>query len=394
MMHAFACRESVHLMRRRRLLLALTAFAFLCLPAVAPAWAAPPANDARDNATVIGTLPFSGTVDTTEATIGLEDDVAAANCGLASPYPKSVWYRYTPASDHDVLIDTAGSNYPVGVGVGTGNSCVATFASAGGFSAQAGQTYFIAVVDIGAGAGGSLELSVDVNHAPVCNDVAVSVQAGTSAEVPFPDCSDADDDFFDVFIEDEPARGVFDYNTGLYTPTAGFSGEDSMTFRAIDSWGAESELGVIRITVTPAPQPSTPSQPPPVAQPAADATAPSLELVAPSSLTLRTALRDGVRFTTTTNEAGRVVVRVFVDRATARRLKIKKNATGPVVVGSLARDIAAGETVVKVKLSGKARTRMRLATRVKLRIVAKITDSAGNIRTQAFRITLKGKLPD
>ena len=129
-------------------------------------------------------------------------------------------------------------------------------------------------------------------------------------------------------------------------------------------------------------------------QPPADATAPSLVLVAPSSLTLRTALRDGIRFTTTTNEAGRVVVRVLVDRATARRLKITKNARGPVVVGSLARDIAAGKTVMKVKLSRKARTRMRLATRVKLRVVANITDSAGNIRTRAFRITLKGKRPD
>ena len=387
-MHAFACRNSVHLMRRRRLLLAVTAFAFLCLPAVAPARAVPPANDARDNAIVIGTLPFSGTVDTTEATIGPEDDAAAATCGLSTPYPKSVWYRYTPASDHAVVIDTAGSNYPVGVGVGTGGSCVTTFAGAVRFSAQAGETYFIAVVDIGAGAGGALELSLEINHAPVCDDVAFSVQAGTSAEVPSPDCSDADDDFFDLFIEDEPAHGVFDYNTQLYTPTAGFSGEDSMTFRAVDSRGAESELGVIRITVTAAPQPSTPSQPP------ADATAPSLALVAPSSLTLRTALRDGLRFRATTNEAGRVFVRVFVDRATARRLKIKKNATGPVVVGSLARDIAAGKTVVKVKLSRKARTRMRLATRVKLRIVANITDSAGNIRTRAFRITLKGKLPD
>ena len=236
-MHAFACRNSVHPMRRRRLLLAVTAFAFLCLPAVAPAWAAPPANDARDNAAVIGTLPFSGTVDTTEATIGPEDDAAAANCGQATPHPKSVWYRYTPASDQDVLIDTAGSNYSVGVGVGTGGFCVATFGGAGGFSARAGQTYFIAVVDIGAGAGGSLELSVDANHAPVCDDVAFSVRAGTSAEVPFPDCSDAEDDFFDVFIEDEPAHGVFDYDTGHYTPTAGFSGADSMTFWAVDSVG-------------------------------------------------------------------------------------------------------------------------------------------------------------
>jgi hypothetical protein len=367
---------------------------------VATAWAAPPPNDTRDQATVIAALPFSDTVDTTEATIGPEDEEASANCGLATPFPKSVWYRYTASTDQSVVIDTAGSDYPIGVGVGTGGTCITTFPTAGGFAAQAGQTYVIAVVDIGAGTGGSLQLSVDLNHAPVCDDVAVSVQAGASVEVPFPDCADADDDFFDVFIEDEPAHGVFDYDTGLYTPVAGFSGEDSMTFLAVDSWGAESELGVVRITVTPAPQPGTPSrpgtpsQPPPVSQPFSDVTAPSLELLLPSSLALRTALRRGIRFTATASEAGRVVVLVSVDRATARRLKIKKNATGPVVVASLARFIAAGDTVVTVKLPRKARNRLKSVTRVKLRIVATITDSAGNDRSRTLRITLKRTLTD
>jgi hypothetical protein len=63
-----------------------------------------------------------------------------------------------------------------------------------------------------------------------------------------------------------------------------------------------------------------------------------------------------------------------------------------VVVGSLARDIGIGKTVVNVKLSRKARSRLKRATRVKLRILAKLTDSAGNVRTETLRITLKRKL--
>jgi Bacterial Ig domain len=339
---------------------------------------------------VIAALPFTDTLDTTEATIGPEDDAAAALCGLAPPYPKSVWYRYTPSSDQVVLIDTAGSSYSVAGGVGTDDFCVTTFLSSGGFWAQAGQTYWIAFVDSGAGTGGSLQLSIDINHPPVCKNIAISVETGKSVEVPFPDCVDADDDDFGVYIEDEPAHGIFDYDTGLYTPSAGFVGKDSMTFRAYDSWDAESELGLITITVTsapsPPPQPSPQPQPNPPPQP--DVTAPTLELVPPSALTLRTALRRGLRFAVTSNEAGRLVVRAFVSRKTARRLKINRNARGPVVVGRLARDIAAGEAAVKVKLSRKARSKLRHATSVKMRIVAKITDAAGNARTEALSLTL------
>jgi hypothetical protein len=375
------------------------AFAVLCVVATSPAWAAPPANDSRDNATVIDLLPFTDTLDTTEATIGPEDDAAAVNCGLAVPYPKSVWYRYTPAGDHDVLIGTAGSSYTVGVGVGTGDACVATFPSSGSFSAQAGQTYWIAFVDAGiVGSGGSLQISMDINHAPECEDVAISVETGQSVEVPLPDCVDAEDDEYSVYIEDEPEHGVFDYGTQSYKPSPGFVGQDSMTFRAQDAWGAESELGLITITVTPKPQPSPQPQPQPqpaqTPRPQPDLTAPTLDLTPPSGLKLRDALRHGIRIAVTTNETGRLVVRAFVDRKTARRLRIKKNASRDVMVGSLARDITAGKTTVKVTLSRKARSRMKVARRVKLRIVIKITDPAGNVRTRTLRITLKGKRSD
>jgi hypothetical protein len=53
-----------------------------------------------------------------------------------------------------------------------------------------------------------------------------------------------------------------------------------------------------------------------------------------------------------------------------------------VVVGRLVRDIAAGESVVRVKLLGKARSKLERVTTVRLRIVAKITDAAGEVRAE------------
>jgi Big-like domain-containing protein len=373
-------RRKVGVFRRLAVSTGLT-LALLCAAAVASASAAPPANDAKDSATLIAGLPYTDTIDTTEATTGPEDDAAATACGFDTSFPKSVWYQYTPTVDQSVVLDLTDSDYSVGAGVGTGDDCLAAFADFGSFVAQANHTYWIALVDMGDGAGGSLHLSVTENHAPVCEDVAVSVQADKSVEIPFPQCTDADEDPFDVFIIDEPAHGTFDYGNGMYTPAAGFSGKDSMTFQALDTWDEPSGLGVIRITVTPAPTPH-PAPPP-------DVTAPTLELLAPSSLNLRTTLRRGIQFTVTSDEPGRLVVRALVTRKVARQLKIKKNATGPVAVGRLARDIAAGQTVVKVKLLRTARNKLKHAKRVKLRIVATITDAAGNERAETLRLTLK-----
>lgn len=241
-----------------------------------------------------------------------------------------------------------------------------------------------------------------VNHAPVCHDIALSVQTGSSVKVPF-DCTEPDDEYFEVIIEDGPTHGVFEYgNPQLYTPAAGFSGEDFMTFRAIDWWGADS-IGAIRITVTPTPKPSPQPKPSPgpSPQPLPDVTAPTLDLRVSSSLTLRKALRRGIRVTATTNEAGPIVLGAFVTRKLARRLRIDRKAQGAVLVASRKRDISAGKSVFKLKLSSKARRRLRSkarrrlrrATNVKLRIVARIADSAGNARTETLRIRLKRRPP-
>ena len=131
--------------------------------AAGPAWAQAPPNDTFEQATVISSLPFSQTLDTSEATTDPTDAEAGGRCGLSVP-PAAVWYEYTPSADQSVLVSTSGSSYTTGVGVLTWSfgalSAVSCSVGLGSFSATAGQTYHIAVADIGGGSGGTLNLSV------------------------------------------------------------------------------------------------------------------------------------------------------------------------------------------------------------------------------------------
>jgi hypothetical protein len=68
----------------------------------APALAAAPPNDDFDNATVVSSLPFTDTEDVSEATRAADDP-------YTSFWP-NVWYRFTPARDTSLELDTAGSN--------------------------------------------------------------------------------------------------------------------------------------------------------------------------------------------------------------------------------------------------------------------------------------------
>jgi Big-like domain-containing protein len=226
---------------------------------------------------------------------------------------------------------------------------------------------------------------LEANHAPVCDDAAVEVQSGESVAIPA--CTDADPgDTLTTTVVHAPEHGTYDEATGMYTPAAGFTGDDSMTLGAEDAW-EQSGLGVITITVTAAPQqpPVTPPvkpKPKPQSSPKPDLTAPSL------ALATRTVSRRTVSFTATTNEAGKLVLQVLVDRRTARRLKLKRHPATAVVVGSLTRDLAAGSRTVRVKLTDKARARLKGATGVELRLVARLTDAAGNVRTERMRFPL------
>ena len=132
-----------------------------------PVLAAAPSNDTYAGRTVIGSLPFSDSIDTTEATTDAADTEAKAGCG-ALPTDASVWYELTTKSDATIDVNTKASSYLAGVIVVTGGpgsfAPVACDATAVSFGASAGATYAILVFDFqgdGGGNGGTLDITID-----------------------------------------------------------------------------------------------------------------------------------------------------------------------------------------------------------------------------------------
>jgi hypothetical protein len=130
-----------------------------------------PPNDKINNATKVGSLPFSDTVDTTGATTGHVDTQANETCG-APATGNSVWYKFTAGTDDsDIFVDATFSNYNVGVLVATGTPGALTNVSCGPFFIVAtltpGTTYYIMVFDFVSGGGGNLQLSI--GRAPSVN---------------------------------------------------------------------------------------------------------------------------------------------------------------------------------------------------------------------------------
>jgi hypothetical protein len=116
----------------------------LALTAVIPVFAAAPLNDNFADAEVISSLPFSATVDTTEATYeGNEPQI----CWFMT---NTVWYSFTPSQDTPVTVDTFGSavgaNLNVFRATGSGINNLQFMGCVGGsqsFLFQANQTYYI-----------------------------------------------------------------------------------------------------------------------------------------------------------------------------------------------------------------------------------------------------------
>jgi hypothetical protein len=156
--------------RRISLVVALGCAAAAVGP-VGSAVAASPSNDTFAGATVISSVPYSVTEDTTGATLDAADTAAGNACGIgALQFSASVWFAYTPTSDQTLSLGTSGSSYPVGVAVLTGSpaSFSATSCSFGSaqFQVNAGTTYYFDLAEQGANLnGGTLQFSL-VAQAP------------------------------------------------------------------------------------------------------------------------------------------------------------------------------------------------------------------------------------
>lgn len=158
-------------MKRSRAKLVAAAGIFLVgmVPAVA-AHAVAPDNDLIENATLIGSLPYAETIDTTDA--HADGPRACGNSG-------SVFYRFKPSADTRVQVDTLGSDYDTTLQVFRGprrhlENLVCRDDSGFGlqtsarFNAHAGQRYLIvAGLCCGDGRDGGGQLTIRVQEVPL-----------------------------------------------------------------------------------------------------------------------------------------------------------------------------------------------------------------------------------
>jgi hypothetical protein len=146
-----------------------------------PVLAAAPSNDTFGGATVIGSLPFTQTLDTTEATTDATDQEAnPSDCG-APAMDASVWYTVTASSDDGIAVDVSQSSYSAGVSVVTGSPGSFTFVTCGPgaveFPTVNGETYSIVAFDDqtdgSAANGGTLVINVEAVPPPPVVDLTV-----------------------------------------------------------------------------------------------------------------------------------------------------------------------------------------------------------------------------
>jgi len=164
---------------------ALVASVFFVVHA-APALAAAPPNDDFDNATVVSSLPFADTEDVSEATRA-PDDPYTSGWG-------NVWYRFTPATNTSLELDTTGSNTSTDVCVyrGTRAALGQVACSPDGFDShffaelEGGVTYYV-MVDITSGCCGQ-SLTLSLRDRTVANDDFDGAQQFDS--LPFDDSRD------------------------------------------------------------------------------------------------------------------------------------------------------------------------------------------------------------
>jgi hypothetical protein len=168
----------------------------LLVGSAAPAAAAAPSNDSFRDPIVIGSIPYTNSQDTTEATSSATDPGYCHDPGFARD-AATVWYSYTPTSAGPLGATTFGSDYNTTLYVGTlkGSRLQViacgddsrTLQSTVRFDAVAGQTYLFMIgtspfePDVN---GGNLVFNLDVGPVAQVVDLVVDPVgslAGTDA---------------------------------------------------------------------------------------------------------------------------------------------------------------------------------------------------------------------
>ena len=207
-----------------------------------PVFAAAPTNDTFDGRTTIPSLPYTATLDTTEATTDAADVELNEQCA-APATDASVWYAFTAPVDMAVLVDVSASSYTAGVLVATGEPGAFGPIEACGpggvsFSAGSGTTYVVLVIadqGDGGGNGGVLELRVSEAPPPPAVDVTVDSighfdsRTGSATLTGTLTCDDGAFAFLEISLSQ---------SVGRFTVT-GFGGAEMACDGTAQSWTAE-----------------------------------------------------------------------------------------------------------------------------------------------------------
>jgi hypothetical protein len=207
----------------KRLAMLGSIVSLLTLTIATPVLAAAPTNDLYPGRTVIAGLPFSDTVDTTEATTDADDAEANVICE-APATDASVWYELTATADEFLVINVSASDYTAGVIVVTGSPGSFELVTCGPdaviLPTLVGETYAILAFDDqfdGGGNGGTLQISIDAAPPPPEIDVTVdptgqfNAQTGSATVSGTVTCSgEADFAFVDVQLRQQVGRFVVD----------------------------------------------------------------------------------------------------------------------------------------------------------------------------------------
>jgi hypothetical protein len=154
----------------------------LVLFGTGPAYAAAPTNDTFGGAIPVGLLPFTATVDTSEATTDADDASVSAGCAPATD--ASVWYSIRDEFENVYVVDVSESSYPAGIIVVTGAPGAFEVVTCGqrevAFTTTPGTTYYVLAFDPqedGGGNGGTLVLNVGGAPLPPFIDLTVDRSA-------------------------------------------------------------------------------------------------------------------------------------------------------------------------------------------------------------------------
>jgi hypothetical protein len=230
------------------------------------------------------------------------------------------------------------------------------------------------------------------NHPPTCaSPLTLRVAPGGSLPLdPLLACSDPDHDAIFPVLVTGPSHGSLTFPNGVvnYTPNANYVGPDRIVYRVRDPRGATSNEAILNIIVG---NPPAPAKTPPLQQPATppDTTAPVTSIAPVAGQKLRAVRAKGLKLILTSSEAGKITVKAFVSKATARRLKLKRKPRRLVLIGSAQRSMQAGSNSITVTLTSKAKKALRRVRKIKLSLVTVATDNAGNRRTQSRTLTLR-----